>query len=119
VDLETGDGSITLEANPSLVRAVTADGAIRVRIDAGATMAGDWEFRTGDGSITLGLPSDFSADLDLESMDGSIRASHAGIPDRADRDEDNRRRRSLQATLGTGGHLIRARTGDGSIRIED
>ncbi|MGE0042278.1 MAG: DUF4097 domain-containing protein [Vicinamibacterales bacterium] len=119
VDLESGDGSITLEASPSTVRAVTADGSIRVRIDPDAKMAGDWEFRTADGSITLGLPPAFSADLDLESMDGTVRASHAAIPDRADRDEDNRRRRSLRVTMGEGGHVLRARTGDGSIRIED
>lgn len=119
IDLETSDGSITLEASPSSLRARTGDGSIRLVLDPDAAMTSDWDLQTGDGSITLTLPAGFSADLDAETMDGSVRSSHPAIDDESTRDEDGRRQRTLRTTLGAGGHVLRVRTGDGSIRIEN
>lgn len=120
LDLETTDGSIVIEATPTVLRGHTGDGAIRARIASDAAMEGDWELSTGDGSITLTLPSDFNAMLDAQSGDGSVRASHPAVQAAAtDGTDDPDRRRTLRATMGTGGRLLRIRTGDGSIRIED
>lgn len=119
LDLETTDGSIVLEAKPTMLHARTADGTIRLRIDSGAAMTDDWDVTTGDGSVTLTLPANFDAELDAESADGSVRASHPGIRTEerpgGDRQE---RRRSLKATMGQGGKVLRVRTSDGSVRIE-
>jgi DUF4097 and DUF4098 domain-containing protein YvlB len=125
LDLETNDGSIGLEAKPTALRAHTGDGAIRLQVEPDAAMQSDWELRTGDGSVTLTLPSEFSAELDAESADGAVRASHPALKsDRPDDVSDDRsrsreeRRRSLRATMGSGGRTLRVRTGDGSIRIQ-
>lgn len=119
LDLETEDGSIVLEARPSVLRARTADGTIRLRIESDTTMTGDWDVQTGDGSVTLSLPNGFNGLLDAETRDGSVRANHPAIADEQ-RSGDSReeRRRSMKATLGSGGRTVRVRTGDGSIRIE-
>lgn len=119
LDLETNDGSIGLDAKPTALRAHTGDGAIRVQVDPDAAMQSDWELRTGDGSVTLTLPAAFSAELDAESGDGAVRSSHPALKtdDRSD-DRDERRQRSLRATMGSGGRTLRVRTGDGSIRIQ-
>lgn len=119
LDLETDDGSITLDAKPTMLRARTGDGSIRLEIAPGAEMNGDWDLQTGDGSIVLRLPSAFNGVLDAESRDGAVRVSHPSIRDE-ERTGDRRdeRRRMLQATLGSGGHTVRVRTGDGTIRIE-
>jgi DUF4097 and DUF4098 domain-containing protein YvlB len=122
LDLETDDGSITLEARPTKLRAHTGDGSMRLEIEPGSVMSADWDLQTSDGSVTLSLPLAFNAVIDAETRDGTVRASHAGLRrearegDEADRDE---RRRSLRATLGSGGYTLRIRSGDGSIRIED
>jgi hypothetical protein len=118
LDLETDDGSITLEAKPTELRARTSDGAIRLEVEPDATMAGDWDLQTADGSVVLTLPSDFNGVLDAETRDGVVRANHPTVretPRGGDREE---RRRTLKATFGSGGRTLRVRTGDGTIRIE-
>jgi len=120
LDLETSDGSISIDGRPAAVRARTGDGAIRVRLDAGTVMTDPWDLSTSDGSITLTLPAGFAAEIDAETSDGSVRASHPAItieggPDDGD---DERRRRSLRTRMGAGGQTLKVRTGDGTIRFE-
>jgi hypothetical protein len=119
LDVETEDGSITLNGKPTTLRARTADGTIRLEIGPDTVMSGNWDVQTGDGSVILTLPSTFNAVLDAETRDGAVRPNHPGLRD-VERTGERRseRRRTLQATLGTGGHTLRVRSGDGSIRIE-
>jgi len=119
LDLQTDDGSISVEAKPSVLRVRTADGSIRLKVEPDSAPIEDWDVQTVDGSVTLTLPSTFNAQLDAETRDGSVRANHPGVSAEVrsgnDREE---RRRSLKATLGSGGRTVRVRTGDGTIRIE-
>jgi DUF4097 and DUF4098 domain-containing protein YvlB len=119
LDLETEDGSIGVEAKPSTLRARTADGSIRLDVEPDTEMTGDWDVQTADGSVTLSLPSSFNAQLDAETRDGSVRATHPAISNETRTGEDrDERRRMLKATLGSGGRILKVRTGDGTIRIE-
>ena len=119
IDLETDDGSIGIEGRPTALRARTADGSIRLRVEADAKMTEDWDVQTADGSVTLTLPSSFNGELDAETRDGAVRASHPAVTNESREGEDREeRRRRLKATLGAGGHTLRIRTGDGTIRIE-
>ena len=119
LDFETDDGSISGEAKPTALRAHTGDGSIRIEVQPDSKMDADWDVRTSDGSVVLTLPSDFSGLIDAESRDGSVRANHPAIKDeQRDGEDRDERRRTLKATLGAGGKLLRVRTGDGAIRIE-
>lgn len=125
LDLETTDGSIGVDAKPSVLKARTGDGSIRVTIEPDTAMTDNWELTTSDGSVTLMLPGAFHAELDAETSDGSVRASHPLLEDDASRrgeGEDRRERREsrrvLRSKIGDGGKLLRIRTGDGTIRIE-
>ncbi len=124
LDLETGDGSIVVDAKPTVLRLKTADGTIRAQIDADSKMTEDWDLSTEDGSVVLTLPSSFDGELDAETRDGTVRATHPLLreADRErssdDREDRRERRRSLRARMGEGGKSLRVRTGDGSIRIE-
>jgi DUF4097 and DUF4098 domain-containing protein YvlB len=119
LDLETEDGSITVSAKPTTLRARTSDGTIRLEVGADSVMSTDWDVQTGDGSVVLTLPSAFNGVLDAETRDGVVRANHPALRDTERTGEDrDERRRTLQATLGSGGRTFRVRTGDGSIRIE-
>jgi DUF4097 and DUF4098 domain-containing protein YvlB len=125
LDLETDDGSIGFEAKPSVLHVKTGDGSIRAQIDADAVMADNWDITTGDGSVTLTLPSAFHAELDAETSDGTVRSSHPLLEDGRDErrggedsDERRERRRVLRTKMGDGGKTLKVRTGDGTIRIE-
>jgi hypothetical protein len=117
LDVETDDGSITIDAKPSVLRAKTGDGAIRLKLRPETTMADAWDLSSGDGSITLTLPSSFNAEIDAETNDGSVRSSYPGLGEDDDR-EGRERRRELRAKVGAGGPLLKVRTRDGTIRFE-
>ena len=119
LDLETEDGSIGLDAKPTMLRAKTSDGSVRLEIETDTAMSEDWDIQTDDGSVTLTLPSSFNGQLDAQTSDGSVRANHPSIENETREGESREeRRRTLKATLGSGGRTVKVRTGDGSIRIE-
>ena len=110
--LDTGDGSVNVSGKLAVVRLHTGDGSIVYRADAGTTMNDDWDITTGDGGVTLYLPSGFGAELDAHTGDGSIRndLELSANPDNSSR--------TVRGRIGPGGRQLRIRTGDGSIRIK-
>jgi Putative adhesin len=119
LDVDTGDGSVSVAGKLTTVKLHTGDGSITFRAAAGTSMKDDWSMTTGDGGIALYLPSDFGAELDAHTGDGSIRNELELKAEADDRDRDRGRdRRTLKAKLGAGGKLLRIRTGDGSIRLK-
>jgi len=128
LDVDTGDGSVEVSGDLSAVKLHTGDGSIVYRASASTGMTDDWSFTTGDGSVTVYLPQDFSAELDARTSDGGIRndlrlgpvrAEADGTDPAAERrqDSDESSRRALRARLGNGGKVLKIRTGDGSIRL--
>ena len=66
---------------------------------------------TGDGGIAIYLPSDFAAELDAHTGDGSIRSD---LPTSAEAEgNSDKEHRTLKGRIGAGGRLLRIRTGDG------
>ena len=131
LSVDTGDGSVEVAGNLSAVKLRTGDGSIVYRASGRAAMTDDWDISTGDGSVTLYLPQDFSAELDARTSDGGIRnelhvgsaraEAEDGAGDGASRqerrDQDENNRRAMRGRLGNGGKLLKIRTGDGSIRL--
>jgi hypothetical protein len=111
LDLQTSDGSVTVAGQPDVAKVHTGDGSITFRAESGAVMKDDWSFTTGDGSVSLYLPSDFSAELDASTGDGSV---HSELTVSG---SDSQERKALHGQLGQGGKLLKVRTGDGSIRL--
>ena len=115
LDLDTGDGGVNVTGRLTSVRLRTGDGSIVYRAEPGSTMAETWEISTGDGSVSLFLPRDFGADLDIHTGDGTIRnelqvTAETGV---------EVSRRTIRGKLNAGGKLLRVRTGDGSIRLRE
>ena len=106
-----------MDGKPTVLRARTGDGSIRVQVQAETRMADAWDISTRDGSVTLTLPTSFNADIDAETSDGSVRSSHPGVNTDGDGDSE-RRRHDLRAKMGDGGPALKIRTGDGTIRFE-
>ncbi|MEW6209773.1 MAG: DUF4097 family beta strand repeat-containing protein [Acidobacteriota bacterium] len=130
ITLETGDGNTTIENVEGRLRASAGDGDIRAvgrfdvleiktgdgRIEAsalqGSRMSADWRLTTGDGSLTLRLPQEFDAEVDLRTSDGHIDLSlPVTISGRAGASR-------IRGRINAGGSLLTLKTGDGSIRLE-
>lgn len=111
--LDTGDGSVNVSGKLAGVRLHTGDGSIVYRAQAGTTMSEDWNITTGDGGVSLYLPTDFAAELDAHTGDGAIRNDL----DLASSGSGERDRRTVRGRMGAGGRQLRIRTGDGAIRL--
>ena len=111
VAAHTDDGSIRVSGALAGLEASTDDGRIVIGAAPGSVMSGDWDLHAEDGRVTVDLPRDFSALLDLATDDGRIRVD--------DRFGGNAERGSetLRRVIGGGGFVLRVRTDDGSIRV--
>ncbi|MYK87289.1 MAG: DUF4097 domain-containing protein [Acidobacteria bacterium] len=111
VAVHSEDGSIHVSGVLAGLDASTEDGRIVIGAAPGSVMSGDWDLQTEDGRVSVDLPDDFSALLDLATGDGRIRVD--------DRFGGNAGRgaEALRRVIGGGGFALRIRTDDGSIRV--
>lgn len=105
------DGGLDVEGIIGALDVESEDGGVDVRARAGSRMKGDWSVRAADGRVRLELPDDFAAELDIRADDGSIRV------DRPVTVQGKHSSREVTGTLNEGGHTVRVRAQDGSIRI--
>lgn len=110
----TGDGHINADGRFDGLQIRTGDGRVDTRAEAGSTLGTTgWEVETGDGSVTLAIPSNLAADVELQSGDGHINLD---IPLTVEgRLKDNH----LQGKMNGGGPPLRVHTGDGSIALKN
>lgn len=111
--VDTGDGSVNVSGRVSGLKLHTGDGSVVLRAQPGTVMRDAWEITTGDGGVSLYLPSDFGAELDAHTGDGTIR-NDLNVEDAGEQGT----RRTLKGRIGAGGKPLRVRTGDGSIRLK-
>lgn len=116
--VDTGDGSVTVGGRIATLKLHTGDGSVVYRAEPGSTMGTPWEITTGDGSVTLYLPADFGAELDAHTGDGRIVNDLERLAPVEKAEREDRSRRTLKGTIGSGGPLLRVRTGDGAIRLK-
>jgi Putative adhesin len=109
VTAETVNGDIEVSAG-GVVKAETVNGSIDAKFGR-ADWTGTLEFETVNGSITLGLPADLSADLDAELLNGKI-SSDFGVGGNV-----RQTRRTLHGTIGGGGRGLDLETVNGSITL--
>jgi DUF4097 and DUF4098 domain-containing protein YvlB len=113
LSVDTGDGSVNVSGRLGMLKLHTGDGSVVYRAEPGSAMLEPWEITTGDGSVSLYLPADFGAELDAHTGDGTIRNDLE-----VEADGDAKPRRTLKGKIGSGGQLLRVRTGDGAIRLK-
>ena len=109
VEAETVNGDVEVESG-GLVKAETVNGSIDARFGR-ADWTGKLEFETVNGSITLGLPADLSADVDAEVLNGRIASDFSMSGD------VRQTRRTLKGTVGGGGRGLDLETVNGSITL--
>lgn len=113
LDVDTGDGSVVVSGKFTSVRARSGDGGVSVHAAPGSAAADDWNITTGDGSVTLELPEGFGGELDAHTGDGGIHMNDIDVSNVTGVIAKN----TVRGRLGSGGHTVRVRTGDGSINL--
>ena len=108
----TSDGRISATGRFDVLDLNTGDGRVEARALPGSTVASNWSIRTGDGSVTLQLPDNFAADVDLHTGDGHINVD---VPVTV---QGSLGDKNIHGKMNGGGNLLTVHTGDGSIRIE-
>jgi hypothetical protein len=109
---ESGDGHIRIRGRLEILMLHTGDGAIEADVLEGSTMSGPWSVVTGDGHVTLRLANDFAANLEARSGDGRISVD---LPSTAA--FSNRQRDYVRAAINGGGPTLSIRTGDGPVSV--
>jgi hypothetical protein len=90
--------------------ASTVNGSIQATLGS-ALWEGNLSFNTVNGSITVNLPADISADVRAETVNGDITT---GFPLTVN---GRPSRRVLNATIGGGGRLMELETVNGSVKL--
>jgi hypothetical protein len=112
LEVDTGDGHITIDGRFDWLRAETGDGSIDASAANGSNIGDGWTLHSGDGRITLRVPSNLNAELDAHTGDGSISwdvpLTFTGSVNRS----------YVHGKMNQGGGLLKISSGDGSIHIE-
>ncbi|HEV2352473.1 MAG TPA: DUF4097 family beta strand repeat-containing protein [Terriglobia bacterium] len=112
LDAGTGDGNLTVDGRFDRLNLKSGDGRIEVHVNSGSRMTQDWSLRSGDGDVTLRLPGNFAADLNLHTGDGHIQLGFPITTSGSIRESD------IHGKLNGGGLTLTVHTGDGSIHLE-
>jgi len=113
LEAKTGDGRIHVAGRFDVLNLHTGDGSIEADIASGSKMTSEWSVRTGDGHVTLRIPTGFSAYLDVHTGDGHIQSD---LPVTVSGTRLNEH--ELRGNLNAGGPALIVHTNDGSIRLE-
>lgn len=107
----TGDGRIRADGRFDELELKTGDGHVEARATSGSAVATGWKLESGDGSVTLEVPENFAADVDLHTGDGHIDLDMPVTTSGKIRESE------VHGKLNGGGNLLTIHTGDGSIRL--
>ena len=105
ISLDTEDGDIELSAAGDELKASCQDGDMSVELLGPMAVALD----SDDGDIDLTIPENLDADLDLQGDDVHVRGS-IKVDGRVSSSH-------VKGTINGGGKPVRARSGDGDIRV--
>jgi DUF4097 and DUF4098 domain-containing protein YvlB len=107
----TGDGHIRADGRFDELDLKTGDGRVDARATSGSALATSWKLESGDGTVTLEVPENLAADVDLHTGDGHIDL------DMPITTSGKIREGEVRGKLNGGGNLLMIHTGDGSIRL--
>jgi DUF4097 and DUF4098 domain-containing protein YvlB len=113
LDAHTSDGNLNVSGKLDSLNIHTSDGSLTLELANGTTLKGDSTLRSSDGSITVRLPKDLSANLDISSSDGKIDSNLPLTLDGFHGGSGN----SIKGKLNAGGALFTIHISDGSVHL--
>ena len=107
----TGDGHIHANGRFDELELKTGDGRVEARATTGSALSTGWRLESGDGTVTLEVPENLAADVDLHTGDGHIDLDMPVTTSGKIRENE------VRGKLNGGGNLLVIHTGDGSIHL--
>lgn len=106
--LETANGDVEATGTAGLAGARSGNGDVEVEVFA---LRDDVSFRTGNGSVDVGVPDDLGADVRLSVGNGEIVVEAVSLRERTS-DGDR-----VTGRLGDGGPALTCEAGNGDVRL--
>lgn len=114
IDAHTSDGDMNVDGKFHALALHTSDGKLNLHLREGTKLAAASSIRSSDGSVTLHLPADFAADLDVHTSDGHVDCS---LPIAVEHYQSNGGAQ-LQGKVNVGGAPLTISTSDGNVSID-
>lgn len=112
VKASSGNGRVFVATTRGPVNASSGNGDVDITMDAIADLAEDMEFSSGNGTVTVTVPSDFSGELVATTGSGKF---YSDFPLTIRGRVDPRR---VRATIGRGGRRITISSGNGDVELK-
>lgn len=114
IDAHTSDGSLTVDGLFHVLALRTSDGQLDLNLHEGTKLTMDSTIQSSDGSVTIRVPHDFSADLNVHTSDGHVDCA---LPLAVDHYQSSGGH-ELHGKINGGGTPLTIHTSDGNVRIE-
>jgi hypothetical protein len=112
VEITNADGNINIDGILKSMNGKVSDGSMTVRVAPGSVMQDDWSLRAADGNITLDLPDDFNANVDISTSDGHVQTDHPVAV------TGSLSTHHLIGKIREGGYILQIKTSDGDVAIK-
>lgn len=115
LDARTSDGNLNVSGKLDGVNIRTSDGSLTLELASGSSLKSDSTLHSSDGNITVRLPKDLAANLDVYSSDGKIDCNLPLTLNEFHSSGDSDH--AVRGKLNAGGALFTIHTSDGSVHL--
>lgn len=115
IEARSSDGHMKVGGNFSAVQLHTSDGGLDFVLAEGARLTAASSIESSDGTVTIRVPHDFAADLDISTSDGHIDCSLPLTLEHYDSRESSGHR--MHGKVNAGGVPLSIHTSDGNVTI--
>jgi hypothetical protein len=116
IEARTSDGSLTVDGLFHALDLHTSDGTLELSLREGTKLAGASTIQSSDGSVTIRVPRNFAADLNVHTGDGHVDCALPLTMDHYQSGGDQIHQ--LRGKLNGGGMPLTIHTSDGNVKIE-
>lgn len=114
LDARTSDGNLDVDGAFHVLALHTSDGTLDLNLRQGTRLTEPSTIQSSDGSVTVRVPHDFAADLDVHTSDGRVDCS---LPLTIDHYQSSGGHQ-LHGKLNGGGTSLTIHTSDGNVKID-
>jgi len=116
IDARSSDGSLTVDGQFHVLALHTSDGQLDLNLRPGTKLTEASTVQSSDGSVTIHVPQNFAADLNVHSSDGHVDCSLPLTMDHYQSGGGDGH--ELHGKLNGGGTPLTIHTSDGNVKIE-